>query len=117
MFTGLVEAVGSIERVERRSKGARITVRAGRLPLGKVRIGDSICVQGGCLTVVAKRGKTLQFDVSSTHVCIGGTHESLPTPSSNRSQSRAVPSAALSVSHTRHSTCASTQPLSAAGSV
>lgn len=73
MFTGLVEAVGTIERVETRSKGSRITVHAGRLPLARVRIGDSICVQGACLTVVAKRGRTLQFDVSrETLACTSG---------------------------------------------
>jgi riboflavin synthase len=73
MFTGLVETIGKIERVERRSKGSRIRVHAGRLPLGRVRIGDSICVQGACLTVVAKRGKVLQFDVSrETLACTTG---------------------------------------------
>jgi len=73
MFTGLVETIGRIERVERRSKGSRISVHAGRLPLGRVRIGDSICVQGACLTVVAKRGKVLQFDVSrETLACTTG---------------------------------------------
>ena len=73
MFTGLVEAVGTIQRVEGRSKGSRITVHAGRLPLGRVRIGDSVCVQGACLTVVAKRGKVVQFDVSAeTLACTTG---------------------------------------------
>jgi len=64
VFTGLVEAVGTIQRVERRSKGLRLSVEAGRLPLARIRIGDSICVQGACLTVVRRRGKVLQFDVS-----------------------------------------------------
>jgi riboflavin synthase len=73
MFTGLVEAIGRIERIERRSKGSRISVRAGRLPLARVRVGDSICVQGACLTVVGKRGKMLQFDVSQeTLACTTG---------------------------------------------
>jgi riboflavin synthase len=73
MFTGLVEAVGRIERIERRSKGSRISVHAQRLPLGRVRVGDSICVQGACLTVVAKRGKVLRFDVSQeTLLCTTG---------------------------------------------
>ena len=73
MFTGLVEAVGRIERIERRSKGSRISVRAGRLPLARVRVGDSICVQGACLTVVAKRDKVLEFDVSQeTFACTTG---------------------------------------------
>jgi len=73
MFTGLVEAVGRIERIERLSKGSRISVHAQRLPLGRVRVGDSICVQGACLTVVAKRGKVLRFDVSQeTLLCTTG---------------------------------------------
>ena len=73
MFTGLVETIGKIERVERRSKGSRISVDAKRLPLAHIRVGDSVCVQGACLTVVAKRGKTLQFDVSQeTLACTTG---------------------------------------------
>jgi riboflavin synthase len=39
-------------------------VDAGRLPLGDVRVGDSVCVQGACLTVTRKKGKRLSFDVS-----------------------------------------------------
>ena len=73
MFTGLVEAVGRIERIERRSKGSRISVHAARLPLARVRVGDSICIQGACLTVVAKRDKVLEFDVSQeTFACTTG---------------------------------------------
>jgi riboflavin synthase len=73
VFTGLIEAVGTIQRVERRSKGSRISVDAMRLPLARVRIGDSVCVQGACLTVVVKRGKVLQFDVSQeTLACTTG---------------------------------------------
>lgn len=73
MFTGLVETVGSIERVQRGREGVRLRVDAGRLPLAKVRIGDSICVQGACLTVVAKQGRKLEFDVSrETLECTAG---------------------------------------------
>jgi len=58
MFTGIVQAVGRIEKV------APLQVAAGRLPVGDVRIGDSICVQGCCLTVVKKTKGKLWFDVS-----------------------------------------------------
>lgn len=58
MFTGLVQAVGRIE------KPNPLQVATGRLPLGDVRIGDSICVQGCCLTVVKKAKGKLWFDVS-----------------------------------------------------
>ena len=58
MFTGIVTAVGRIEKLK------PLQVATGRLPLGDVRIGDSICVQGCCLTVVKKAKGRLWFDVS-----------------------------------------------------
>lgn len=64
MFTGIVEAVGRIERVERAANGVRIALRTGRLDARAVKVGDSVCVQGICLTVTARRGKILRFDVS-----------------------------------------------------
>lgn len=58
MFTGIVQAVGRIESLHPHR------IATGRLPLAKVRIGDSICVQGCCLTVVRKAKGKLWFDVS-----------------------------------------------------
>jgi riboflavin synthase len=58
MFTGIVQAVGKIASVK------PFVIDAGRLPLADVRAGDSICVQGACLTVTHKRGRKLSFDVS-----------------------------------------------------
>lgn len=58
MFTGIVAAVGKIVSLK------PLVVDAGKLPLADVRVGDSVCVQGACLTVVSKRGKRLSFDVS-----------------------------------------------------
>ncbi len=58
MFSGVVQAVGKIVSVK------PFVLDAGRLPLSDVRVGDSICVQGACLTVTKKRGKRLSFDVS-----------------------------------------------------
>lgn len=58
MFTGIVTAVGRIEKLK------PLQVAIGRLPLADVRIGDSICVQGCCLTVVKKAKGKLWFDVS-----------------------------------------------------
>jgi riboflavin synthase len=73
VFTGIVEAVGRIERVQRGREGLRLVVDAGRLRLANVRVGDSVCVQGACLTVVAKRGRKLGFDVSrETLDCTSG---------------------------------------------
>ncbi|HEY4137089.1 MAG TPA: riboflavin synthase [Casimicrobiaceae bacterium] len=64
MFTGIVKARGSIERLEPKADGIRITVAAGDLDIGDIALGDSIAVNGCCLTVVAKLGRSLQFDVS-----------------------------------------------------
>ena len=67
MFTGIVQAVGRIVSVK------PFVVDAGKLPLTDVRVGDSICVQGACLTVVKKRGRKLSFDVSEeTMDCTAG---------------------------------------------
>jgi len=67
MFTGIVQAVGKIVSVQ------PFVVDAGKLPLGDVRVGDSICIQGACLTVVKKRGRKLSFDVSQeTMDCTAG---------------------------------------------
>lgn len=51
MFTGLVEEVGSIESVEKQGDGARFQIHA-KLILDDIKIGDSIAVNGVCLTVV-----------------------------------------------------------------
>lgn len=67
MFTGIVQAVGRIVGVK------PFVVDAGKLALADVGTGDSICVQGACLTVVRKRGKRLSFDVSQeTLDCTSG---------------------------------------------
>jgi len=58
MFTGIVQAVGKIVSVK------PFVVDVGKLPSSDVRKGDSICVQGACLTVTRKSGKRLSFDVS-----------------------------------------------------
>ena len=66
MFTGIVEETGRIERLEKHSGGARLFVRARKCG-GGVRKGESIAVNGCCLTVTGIRvsGKTkiLKFDL------------------------------------------------------
>jgi riboflavin synthase len=77
MFTGIVQAVGTIETLaplegEMRG-GVRLTLEVGGLDLSSVRRGDSICVQGACLTVVEIAGGMLSFDVSrETLDCTSG---------------------------------------------
>ena len=77
MFTGIVQAIGTIEALTPLQGdlqgGVRLTVEAGGLDLADVERGDSICVQGACLTVVAIAGERLSFDVSrETLDCTAG---------------------------------------------
>ncbi len=64
MFTGLVAAVGRITQVERRPKGLKLTIDAGSLAMGDVAIGDSIAVNGCCLTAIEIAGNTFIVEVS-----------------------------------------------------
>lgn len=73
MFTGIVQAVGRIESVTPLGEGLRLTIDTGSLDQAGIAIGDSICVQGACLTVVAIDGARLAFDVSrETLACTVG---------------------------------------------
>lgn len=63
MFTGLIEDVGRVAGVERRGEAALLRVETG-LPVGEIALGDSVAVNGACLTVTAKSGAQLSFDVS-----------------------------------------------------
>ncbi|MCX8032879.1 MAG: riboflavin synthase [Thermoleophilia bacterium] len=51
MFTGIIEEVGVVRRLERRGAGGRLTISARKV-LDGTRLGDSIAVSGACLTVV-----------------------------------------------------------------
>ena len=68
MFTGIVAAVGSITTVQPLEggleAGVRLEIDAGGLPLGDVGLGDSIAINGACMTVVAKTGTAFSVDVS-----------------------------------------------------
>jgi len=64
MFSGIVAAVGRIASEKPHGDGVRIRVESGGLPLGDVKVGDSIAVQGVCLTVVALDAKGFEADVS-----------------------------------------------------
>lgn len=63
MFTGLVVELGVIASLEKRGNGARLFLNA--MVLSKeAKPGDSIAINGTCLTVVESRGTTLAFDIS-----------------------------------------------------
>lgn len=66
MFTGIVEETGTVEKIKPGAKSIELTVRA-KITAGDLKIGDSLAINGCCLTVVkiARRGKSklLQFDL------------------------------------------------------
>ncbi|WP_322105234.1 riboflavin synthase [Paraburkholderia sp. J41] len=68
MFTGIVAAVGRIESITPlgadENAGVRLTVDAGTLGLDDVQLGDSIAIQGACMTAIAKTATTFDVDVS-----------------------------------------------------
>ena len=73
MFTGIIEAIGRVREARSSAGGARIVVDAGALPLADVKVGDSIAVDGVCLTVVVLDGQQFAFDVSrETLDCTAG---------------------------------------------
>ena len=65
MFTGIVQAVGRIAAVEPKGDGLRIAVDIGIRDVADVALGDSIAINGCCLTIVEINGSTLAFDVSA----------------------------------------------------
>ena len=73
MFTGVVAAVGRIAAAAPARGGARLRVEAGGLPMDDVAVGDSIAVNGVCLTVVALDRAVFEADVSlETLDCTAG---------------------------------------------
>jgi riboflavin synthase len=62
VFTGLVEEIGKIESVVKSAKSARITVKAKKILEG-VKLGDSICTNGVCLTVTSFDSSRFIIDV------------------------------------------------------
>ncbi|MBV8666856.1 MAG: riboflavin synthase [Burkholderiaceae bacterium] len=68
MFTGIVAAVGKITAITPLGKdtdaGVRLMIDAGGLPMADVALGDSIALNGACMTVVEKTGNGFVVDVS-----------------------------------------------------
>ena len=65
MFTGIVQAMGAIVRVEARGGDTRLVIDTRALDTSDVAIGDSICVSGVCLTAVAIDAAGFAADVSA----------------------------------------------------
>jgi riboflavin synthase len=65
MFTGIIEAVGTIRAININSEGARLEVSTGKLDMSDIHLGDSIATNGICLTVVAFDKTSYSADVST----------------------------------------------------
>ena len=65
MFTGIIQTVGRIARIERRGGDVRLTVDTATLDMSDVALGDSIAVGGVCLTAVERGAQSFAADVSN----------------------------------------------------
>jgi riboflavin synthase len=63
MFTGIVEELGRVRSLEDRAGGARLVVRCATVN-GDSSVGDSVAVNGVCLTAVEVTGEALSFDLA-----------------------------------------------------
>lgn len=65
MFTGIIEATGTIQSIEEKGIDRCFTIDTGKLDLSDVSLGDSICVNGVCLTVIELGAQGFSTDVST----------------------------------------------------
>jgi len=64
MFTGIIQAVGRVAALTPQGGDLRISIDTGSLPMENVKLGDSICVSGCCLTVIEKHARGFDADAS-----------------------------------------------------
>ena len=72
MFTGIVEDLGAVKGIKRKSKEVVFTFKVGNINLNEVGLGDSIAVNGTCLTVTALSKHT--FSVDASHETLAKTN-------------------------------------------
>ncbi|HEY8344088.1 MAG TPA: riboflavin synthase [Bacillota bacterium] len=63
MFTGIIQEIGQVVRLDRQGQGARLLLRAGEITKS-ARVGDSISTNGVCLTVTQVQGDVFSADLS-----------------------------------------------------
>ncbi len=78
MFSGIVQDVGHLTAREQRHGDLRMSFRFDRLDRAGMRVGDSICVQGCCLTVVEFEGNGFRADVSRETLALTTLSELAP---------------------------------------
>ena len=65
MFTGIIQATGRVVSLQRKGRDARLKIDAGKLSLADSNVGDSIAVNGVCLTAVGLQANHFEADVSA----------------------------------------------------
>ena len=65
MFTGIIQKIGKISKIESNDSNSRIVFEVEKFILDDIRIGDSISVNGVCLSVIKKTEDTFSVDVSN----------------------------------------------------
>ena len=70
MFTGIIEAIGKVKRIEPVGGDMRLTIDVGSLDMGDVNLGDSIAVNGVCLTAVEFDKSYFVADVSNESISL-----------------------------------------------
>ena len=81
MFTGIIQSTGTISRLELLGGDCRVTIDTGKLPMDDVRLGDSIAVNGVCLTAVEIGMRHFTADVSRetlSHTTLGEARGGTP---------------------------------------
>jgi riboflavin synthase len=78
MFTGIIQATGSIGGIESRGGDLRLQVHSGSLDLSDVALGDSIATNGVCLTAVELTGDGFKADVSRETLDLTTLHAMQP---------------------------------------
>ena len=65
MFTGIIQALGTVAALQPQGGDMRLTIHTGKLDMSDVQLGDSIAINGVCLTAVALTASSFSADVST----------------------------------------------------
>ena len=78
MFTGIVQDIGTVQALETRGGDVRLVIAAPRLDRSRIQVGDSICVQGCCLTATEVQAPTFAADLSRETLALTTLGELVP---------------------------------------
>lgn len=93
MFTGIIESLGTIRSLDRNDDGITLWIDLAGLDTSTTRVGDSIAVNGTCLTVTRQEGNEARFDVSGETLskCLIGQWQETDRVNLERAMTLATP--------------------------